>query len=60
MGRTGEESVQGFWWETSKERDHSEEQGVDGRMESECILAGWEGARSGFSCLRIGTIGRLL
>jgi hypothetical protein len=21
-----------FWWESSKERDHPEDQGVDGRM----------------------------
>jgi hypothetical protein len=28
----GEESVQGFWWESPKERDRSENRGVDGRM----------------------------
>jgi hypothetical protein len=27
-----------FWWENPKERDHPENQGVDGRMESEWIL----------------------
>jgi hypothetical protein len=27
-----------FWWETPKERDRSEDQGVGGRMESEWIL----------------------
>jgi hypothetical protein len=27
-----------FWWESPKERDHLEDQGVDGRMGSECIL----------------------
>jgi hypothetical protein len=27
-----------FSWEGSKERDHSEDQGVDGRMGSELIL----------------------
>jgi hypothetical protein len=28
----------GFWWESPKERDHSEDQVVDGRMGSEGIL----------------------
>jgi hypothetical protein len=27
-----------FWWESQKERDHVEDKGVDGRMESEWIL----------------------
>jgi hypothetical protein len=27
-----------FWWENQKERDHSEDQGVDERMGSEWIL----------------------
>jgi hypothetical protein len=26
-----------FWWESPKERDHSEDEGVDGRMGSEWI-----------------------
>jgi hypothetical protein len=32
-----------FWWESQKERDHLEDQGVDGRMGSEWILMeiGW-------------------
>jgi hypothetical protein len=34
----GEKSVQGFGGESSKEGDYSEDQGVDGRMESERIL----------------------
>jgi hypothetical protein len=29
----------GFWWESQKERDHFEDQGIDGRMVSEWILA---------------------
>jgi hypothetical protein len=33
----GKRSAQGFW-ESPKERDHSEDRGVDGRMESEWIL----------------------
>jgi hypothetical protein len=28
----------GFWWESQKEIDHLEDQGVDDRMGSECIL----------------------
>jgi hypothetical protein len=28
----------GFWWESPKERDHSEDRGVDGRMGSKWIL----------------------
>jgi hypothetical protein len=28
----------GLWWESQKERDHSADQGVDGRMGSEWIL----------------------
>jgi hypothetical protein len=27
-----------FWWESPKERDHSEDQGVGGKMGSEWIL----------------------
>jgi hypothetical protein len=27
-----------FWWESPKERDHSEDQGVDGKVVSEWIL----------------------
>jgi hypothetical protein len=34
----GERKVYKFWWESSKEIDHSEEQGVDGWLESERIL----------------------
>jgi hypothetical protein len=30
--------VQGFWWESPKERDHFEDQGIDGRMGLERIL----------------------
>jgi hypothetical protein len=33
-----------FWWESPKERDHSEDQGVDGRMGSEQILGRWTGS----------------
>jgi hypothetical protein len=34
-----------FWWESPKERDHLEDQGIDGKMGSEWILGrlGWVG-----------------
>jgi hypothetical protein len=50
-----------FWWESPKEKDHLEDQGVDGRMGSKWILrrlAG--GVWDGFTWLRIGTVGGLL
>jgi hypothetical protein len=50
-----------FWWENPKERDHSEDRGVDGKMRSKWISRdiGW-GVWSGFIWLRIGTVGGLL
>jgi hypothetical protein len=41
MGRTGK--CTGFWWESLTERDHLEDQGVDGRMASEWVLGGLAG-----------------
>jgi hypothetical protein len=39
VARMGEErKCARFWWESQKERDHLEGQGVDGRMGSERIL----------------------
>jgi hypothetical protein len=39
MVRVGEErKVYRVWWESPKERGHSEERGIEGRMESEWIL----------------------
>jgi hypothetical protein len=39
VARMGEErNRKGFSWESPKERNHLEDQGVDGRMESEWIL----------------------
>jgi hypothetical protein len=50
-----------FWWESPKERDHSEDQGVDGKMGSEWILGRLAcGVWIGFDCLRTGIGGGLL
>jgi hypothetical protein len=38
-----EKSIQVFLWESPKERDHSEDQGVDGRMGSVWILGRFAG-----------------
>jgi hypothetical protein len=62
VARMGEErNVYRFWWESPKERDRWEDQGVGGKMGSEWILGrlGW-GVWIGFDCLRTGTGGRLL
>jgi hypothetical protein len=32
-----------FWWESQKERDHSEYQGVDGRIRMDLRQIGWGG-----------------
>jgi hypothetical protein len=32
------ETCTGFWWEIPKERDHSEDRGINGRMGSKWIL----------------------
>jgi hypothetical protein len=39
--------VQGFWWEIPKEINHSEDQGVGGRMGSEWILRRLAGGGGG-------------
>jgi hypothetical protein len=49
------ETCRGFWWESPKESDHLEDQGVDGRMRLEWI-SGILGC-SGFVWLRTGTGG---
>jgi hypothetical protein len=67
VGRTcgphgrGEGSVQGFWCKSLKERDHLEDQGIDGRMGSEWIsgILAW-GVQSGSIWLSIGAYDGLL
>jgi hypothetical protein len=50
-----------FWWESPKERQHSEDRCVDGRMASELILGSLaRGVRSGLNWPRIGTGGGML
>jgi hypothetical protein len=39
----GRQNCKRFKWESPKERDHSEHQGVDGRMGSEWILGRFAG-----------------
>jgi hypothetical protein len=50
-----------FWWESPKERDHLEDQGVGEKMGSEWILGrlAWV-VWIGFDWLRTGTGGGLL
>jgi hypothetical protein len=55
------ETCTGFWWVSPKEKDHLEDQGVDGRMGSKWTLGIFVGVVwSGFTWLRIGIVGGLL
>jgi hypothetical protein len=55
------EKCRGFSWESSKERDHLKDQGVDGGMGSKWALGRLVGGVwSGFTWLRIGIVGGLL
>jgi hypothetical protein len=55
------ETCTGLWWESPKENDHFEDQGVDGRMGSKRTLGRLVvGVWSGITWLRIGTVGGLL
>jgi hypothetical protein len=47
-----------FWWESRKERDYSEDRGIDGMIGLNGTFAGR--VRSGFTRLRIGIEGGLL
>jgi hypothetical protein len=50
-----------IWRRSPKERKHSEDQGVDGTIESESIFGRLDGGGlSGFTYLRIGAGGGLL
>jgi hypothetical protein len=56
-----EKSVQGFGGKARRKKDHLEDQGTDGRMESKWTLGRQSGGVwSGFTLLRIGTGGGLL
>jgi hypothetical protein len=60
VARMGE-TCTGFWWESPKEKDHLNDQGMDGRMGSKWTLGRLVGGVwSGFTWLRIGTVGGLL
>jgi hypothetical protein len=55
------ETCTGFRWKSLKEKDHLEDEDVDGRMGSKQIFASLVGGVwSGFTWLRIGTAGGLL
>jgi hypothetical protein len=48
----------GFWWGNLRERDHSGDQGVDGRIILRYTFRKWGvGVRTESSWLRIGTVG---
>jgi hypothetical protein len=51
-----------FWWKSPKERDHTRDQVVGGRMGSEWVLGRLAGVEVwiGFDWLRVGTGGELL
>jgi hypothetical protein len=54
------EKCTSFWWESPKERDNSEDWGVDGRMGSDWILGTLDGVWRGFSWLSVGTSSEIL
>jgi hypothetical protein len=59
-GTHGREKCKRFRWESPKERNYSEDRGVDGRMGLEWMLGRLAGRWSGPTWLRIETGGGLL
>jgi len=57
---THREVCTGFYWGNLRERDHSGDPDVDGRITLRWIFGKWEGVETGWSWLRIGTDGRHL
>jgi len=53
----GGEVCTGFWWGNLREKDHSGDLDVDGRIILRWIFGKWEGVETGWSWLRIGTDG---
>jgi hypothetical protein len=61
VARMGKREVHaGFWVGDVREGDHLGDPGVDGRIILKWIFQKWDGARTGFRWLRIGTEGGLL
>ena len=52
-----ERCIQGFFLEKPEGKSHLEDPGVDGRIILRYIFRKWDGARTGLSWLRIGTVG---
>jgi len=50
----------GFWRGNMRERDHWGDPDIDGRIILRWIYGKWEGVETGWSWLRIGTVGRHL
>jgi len=46
----------GFWWGNLRERDHLEDQGLDGRIILRWIFRKWDGAWTDLFWLRTGTL----
>jgi hypothetical protein len=49
----GDKKCKRFWWQRPKERDHTEDRGVDGRMGSEWILRTLPGGGGGVEWIQL-------